>query len=142
MDDMFRPLRRYADFSGRASRREYWLYILLLVLLAFGVILAGMLIAIPFDSAWKAGHHIGPGGVVIFTIAAVLILALIVPTIAVQVRRLHDQDLSGWWALLNVIPYIGRLILLVLMLRSGTDGENRFGPDPFAPDEGVAEIFA
>ena len=62
-----------------------------------------------------------------------LVLALIVPGIAVQVRRFHDQDKSGWFVLLALIPFLGGLIVLVFMCLEGTKGPNRFGPDPKDP---------
>ena len=66
------------------------------------------------------------------TIALILILALviIIPSIAVQVRRMHDQDKSGWFVLLGLVPYIGGIVMLVFMCIEGTRGENRYGPDP------------
>jgi uncharacterized membrane protein YhaH (DUF805 family) len=142
MDDMFRPLRRYADFSGRASRREYWLYMLFAVVLVFGVLFGGMLVGGWIAPSADMFDGRSGGSSLLFGIAGLLILGLIVPSFAVQVRRFHDQDMSGWFVLLNFIPYIGRLILLFFMIRRGTDGENRFGPDPLHPDDGVAEIFA
>ncbi|MEE4200185.1 MAG: DUF805 domain-containing protein [Erythrobacter sp.] len=65
-------------------------------------------------------------------LTSLLGLALIVPGLAVQVRRFHDQDKTGWLVLLGFIPIIGGLIVLVFMLLPGTDGPNRFGPDPKA----------
>ena len=139
MDDMFRPLRRYADFSGRASRREYWLFALLQFLLIFAVIALGMTI---FGGIFDSFAHGGSGGHIMVGLFVVLIFGLLIPNIAVQVRRFHDQDMSGWFVLLHLIPYVGGLITFVFMLRSGTYGENRFGPDPYEADEAVAEIFA
>ncbi len=65
-------------------------------------------------------------------LSGIIALAFVVPLVAVQVRRFHDQDKSGWFVLLNLIPYIGVLVVLVFMLLDGTAGDNRFGPDPKA----------
>jgi uncharacterized membrane protein YhaH (DUF805 family) len=75
-----------------------------------------------------------------FALLGIFGLATIIPSIAVQVRRFHDQDKSGWFVLLNLVPYIGALIVLVFMFIEGTKGPNRFGPDP--KDPANAEVFA
>jgi len=75
-----------------------------------------------------------------FLAFCVMGLGLIVPSIALQVRRFHDQDRSGWMALLNFIPYLGGLIVFVFMCLDGTHGPNRFGPDTKAEDLG--DVFA
>src|SRR5689334_2708354 len=93
------PLKRYADFSGRSSRAEYWWFVLLVwgALLVFGVLALAM--AHGEDSAAAFGLILIPAGIAI--------LGLLIPNLAVQVRRLHDQDRSGWMILLFFIPYIG-----------------------------------
>jgi uncharacterized membrane protein YhaH (DUF805 family) len=68
-------------------------------------------------------------------------LGLIVPALAVQVRRFHDQDKSGWFVLLGLIPYVGGLIVLVFMCLPGTPGPNRFGPDPLGGTGDLAQTF-
>jgi len=119
---MLLPLKRYADFSGRSRRLEYWMFSLFTLLLLIGFY--GL--AVATGSVAEDDVPTGPA----LAIFAILSLGLIIPSLAVQVRRLHDQNLSGWWTLLNLIPYLGSLILLVPMLRGGTKGPNRFGPDP------------
>jgi uncharacterized membrane protein YhaH (DUF805 family) len=99
-------LSKYAVFEGRASRSEYW-WFQLFVALAAG--------PISILSEWASG------------VAALL---LFLPSLALAVRRLHDTDKSGWWLLLVLIPLIGAVVLLVFYLTRGTDGSNRFGPDP------------
>lgn len=136
IEDMFRPLRRYADFRGRARRREYWLFILLSWLIVGPV--AGIGIALgwhPFD-AKGAFQPLPPGGDWTLLdkgcVAALSLvtLALFTPWLAVQVRRLHDSNRGAWNLLWNVVPYIGSLVLFVLMLLPGTEGPNRYGADP------------
>ena len=130
MEYMLLPLKRYADFSGRSGRKEYWMFLLgYIVLTAQIAILAG--IAASLGSAGFSGTFL-----VLFVLLA---LALLIPSLAVQVRRFHDQDKSGWFILLSFIPYIGGIVVLVFMCLEGTKGSNRFGPDP---KENLTEIFS
>lgn len=119
MEWMLMPLKRYADFSGRSRRKEYWMFLLGVVLVA---IVLGVIEAALGMNGMVAGVY-GP-------LTTLLLLGLIIPGIAVQVRRFHDQDKSGWFVLLGFIPFVGGLIVLVFMLLEGTKGPNRFGPDP------------
>jgi uncharacterized membrane protein YhaH (DUF805 family) len=116
------PLRRYAEFDGRSTRKEFWLF----QLIPFAI-LCGMFVAVLGGSEYD-----GPGlvGTLAIIVGIIGLLGLIIPQIAVQVRRFHDQNLSGLLALLNLIPYLGGLIVFVFMLLDGTKGENKFGPDP------------
>lgn len=123
------PLKRYADFSGRSRRKEYWSFVLGIVVVA---ILLGIVEGIVGLSGSVAGLY-GP-------LTLLLVLGIIVPSIAVQVRRFHDQDKSGWFVLLGLIPFVGGIIVLVFMFLEGTKGPNRFGPDP--KDPGGAEVFS
>jgi uncharacterized membrane protein YhaH (DUF805 family) len=107
----------YVNFSGRAARSEYWFWYLFFVLVAIGAAL--------IDLALFPRSNISP----INTIAE---LALLLPTLAVSIRRLHDLDRSGWWIFLGLIPIIGTIWLVVWFCTRGTLGPNRFGPDPLA----------
>ena len=122
MNWMLMPLRRYADFSGRSSRKEYWMFTLFIFLVMMALLALGFVI----------GGGMGEGGTPGISLIMVVIfgLSIIVPSIAVQVRRFHDQDKSGWMVLLGFIPYVGSLIVLVFMCLEGTRGENKYGPDP------------
>ena len=124
MEWMLMPLRRYADFNGRSRRKEYWMFFLAYVLI---LAVTGIL--------YEISHVVGG------LIAAVVVLGLFIPSLAVQVRRFHDQDKSGWFVLLSIIPYIGGLIVLVFMAIDGTRGPNRFGEDPKGID-GLSDVFA
>ena len=141
MDWMLMPLRRYADFSGRSRRKEYWMFVLFTLLL-YAVI--GILVAVIGGATGAFSPDAGPDipvfGWVVLAIIMILVLGLLVPTLAVIVRRLHDQDKSGWFILIQLIPYIGGIILLIFMFIEGTKGENRFGPDP--KGENIADVFA
>lgn len=119
MDWMLMPLRRYAEFSGRSRRKEYWMFVL-------GCLIAAVVIGIVegiLGINQMVGGVYGP-------ITTLFGLGLIVPGIAVQVRRFHDQDKSGWFVLLGLIPFIGSIAVIVFMCLEGTKGENRFGADP------------
>ncbi|WP_245646493.1 DUF805 domain-containing protein [Sphingobium abikonense] len=120
---MLLPLRRYAQFTGRASRKEFWLFQLVPIALFSITLVFTMVDRDAYD-------EIGAVGNLAIGLFVLGILALIVPALTVQVRRFHDQDRSGWFVLLNLIPYIGALAVLVFMLLEGTAGDNRFGPNP------------
>lgn len=111
---MIRPFQRYADFTGRSCRTEYWVFQLNYLIVTILFFLFGVAGFIEIGS----------------TLLFVAIIFLIIPSLAVQIRRLHDQDKSGWFSLINFIPYVGWLIVLVLMLLPGTEGENSYGLDP------------
>jgi|APSaa5957512535_1039671.scaffolds.fasta_scaffold258890_2 uncharacterized membrane protein YhaH (DUF805 family) len=115
--------KRYATFSGRAQRREFWLFVLIyliLLLIAYGVDIA--------IGTYDEENGIG-------VVGGILILALLIPNLAVSVRRLHDTDRSGWWILIALIPLIGPIWFLVLAILNGTDVENRFGANPIASEQ-------
>ncbi len=103
---------KYASFSGRARRQEYWMFILV-------YIIAYVLLAV-IDAV-----------VGTMVLALIFSLALLVPSLAVAVRRLHDTNRSGWWLLLGLIPLVG-LVLIVFLALEGTKGDNQYGPDPKA----------
>ena len=128
MEWMLLPLKRYADFQGRSRRKEYWMFALGVVIVAIVLsIIEGILIIEGIQSeSGNIGGAYGP-------LSAIFLLAIIVPAIAVQVRRFHDQDKSGWWVLLGLIPLLGGIVVLVFMCLEGTRGPNRFGPDPKDP---------
>jgi uncharacterized membrane protein YhaH (DUF805 family) len=125
MDWMLMPLRRYADFNGRSQRKEYWMFVL-------GYFLAMIVVGV----VYAISHLLGG---IIF---CVLALGLFVPAIAVMIRRFHDQDKSGWFVLLHLIPYVGGIIVLVFMCIEGTRGPNRFGPDPKGGASNMGDVFA
>ena len=110
-------LTQYADFTGRARRKEYWMFVLfsLLIYLLVAIVLVAL-------SATESAINI---------VIGLLALSLMLPNLAVTIRRLHDTDRSGWWALLSFVPILS-LVILVFMFLDGTSGGNRFGPDPKA----------
>lgn len=134
MNLMFQPLRKYADFYGRARRAEYWLFTLLMVLVVIPVAIIG--------EVAEATGQLGPGTAILFLILGLIYLGLLIPSIAVTVRRLHDTNRSGWWLLISLIPLIGGLVLFVFTVLDGTPGPNRFGSDPKGRGETLATVFA
>lgn len=103
---------KYAQFDGRARRQEYWMFFLINLGIAIAIAIVEGLI-----------------GVTMGIIGLLYALAVLVPSIAAGVRRLHDTDRSGWWMLLGFVPLIG-LALIVLLALEGTQGPNQYGPDP------------
>ena len=136
MEWMILPYKRYFDFSGRSRRKEYWLFTLLyvLVILFFAGIMVAGVVGLEKNETPGPTFWVGLAGMILF------LLASLIPSIAVAVRRFHDQNQSGWLYLLGFIPSIGGLIVMVFMCLDGTKGENRFGPDP--KDPASADIFA
>ena len=122
MDAVKSCFEKYATIQGRARRAEYWWFYLFIIIAYIVVsVVAGVLSAI-----------IPILGAVAFGALALGAIAILIPSICVTVRRLHDQDRSGWWILIAFVPAIGGIVLLVFMILRGTEGDNRFGPDPLA----------
>lgn len=141
---------KYATFSGRASRSEYWWFALFYVLVAFVLGTLFILFAGGMSMMGPGGNAsagMGIFGIIISIVAAVFFLGMLLPTIALSVRRYHDINLSGWWylavflvSLVPVLSLVGTVAFFVVGLIKGTDGPNKFGPDPLKP--GGADIFA
>jgi uncharacterized membrane protein YhaH (DUF805 family) len=111
-------LRKYAVFSGRARRKEYWYFFL------FNIIISMVLAVI---DAMTGTFSIEAG---IGLLGAIYSLAVLIPGIAVSVRRLHDTDRSSWFLLIGFIPCIGAIVLLVFLVQEGNPGTNQYGADP------------
>ena len=118
MEWYFTVLRKYAEFDGRSRRKEYWMYQL------FNLVVVMILYASDiFAAIYDTGLGVG-----VLTIG--YSLAVIVPGLAVKVRRLHDTGRSGWWLLVGFIPVIGAIALFVFMVSEGDAGSNEYGDDP------------
>ena len=137
MEWMLMPYRRYADFSGRSRRKEYWMFALLQAIIAIVLLIVMFTLG---GLSGSGGTSFGPMGMLGAGLLVIWGLATIIPSIAVQVRRFHDQDKSGWMVLIGFIPYIGGIIVFVFMCLAGTAGPNRFGPDPKDPTS--ADVFS
>lgn len=125
MDWMLMPYRRYADFSGRSRRKEYWMFYLLVVIV---YVIASVIMGMGAPTIDPATGQMVGGGM-LWTVGAALLgifwLGSIIPSLAVSIRRMHDQDRSGWW----ILCPIANIIFLFI---DGTPGPNRFGEDPKA----------
>jgi len=110
-------LKKYATFSGRARRREYWFFILFYALIIFALAIVEGIIGL------RAGKGVG-------ILSGLFALAMFIPSLAVAVRRLHDIGRTGWWLLIGFVPLIGPLVLLVFALLDGQPGANDYGPNP------------
>lgn len=148
---MILPFRRYAEFSGRSRRMEYWSFALLnvAVYLVLGAVMVagGIPLAALADPEAARGVTLGAGFFVGGGLLVIYGLAILLPSIAVVVRRLHDRDMSGWWYLglivasfIPLVGFVAGIAFLVLMLLPGTPGPNRFGPDP--KDPANVQVFA
>lgn len=110
-------LKHYVDFKGRARRKEYWFFALFQII---AIILAGIVggvldnVGLPFSSI----------------LVTIVTLGLLLPSLAVTFRRLHDIGKSGWWILITLVPCVGGIILLVFMLLDSQPGSNAYGPNP------------
>lgn len=112
--------KNYANFNGRARRKEYWGTMLVYMIVA---VILSMLMNITFWISEYLSYFF-------VLVASIFYLATIVPIIALTVRRLHDVDKSGWWYFISLVPLIGGIWLLILLCTEGTRGENQFGADP------------
>jgi uncharacterized membrane protein YhaH (DUF805 family) len=120
-------------YSGRASRREFWLGYLSVFLLMLPLAFVLNLLEAEEYQYRSLGH--GVRNLVLLQLVVIVVVLLFhLATISAGCRRLHDQDRSGCWLLLGLIPFIGWLVLIVLFCKPGTKGANRFGDDPL---EGV-----
>ena len=107
-------LKEYAVFSGRARRKEYWMFSLFNTIIYFVLFLIGT--------------FVGIGGV----LSGLYILCVFIPAIAVLVRRLHDTNRSGWWCLIGLVPLVGAIVLLVFLAQDSQEGDNQYAPNPKA----------
>jgi uncharacterized membrane protein YhaH (DUF805 family) len=114
MNWYLKVLKQYVDFSGRARRTEYWMFVL------FNIIVSGI--------AYVLDYALGFVGV----ISGLYSLAILLPSLAVVVRRLHDVGKGGGWIFISCVPVIGWVWLLVLLFTDSEVDDNRFGPNPKA----------
>jgi len=115
-------LRNYATFSGRAQRAEYWIFTLINTFIYVALLILDVV-------AGTAGEDAAAG---LGVISMLYCLAVLLPCLALFIRRLHDTNKSGWWFWLCLIPFLGGLILLIFMVTDSTPGDNDYGPNPKA----------
>jgi len=115
MNHFLDGFKRFADFEGRATRTQYWMFVLFCLIF--------YILALVLDS--MVGGEI-------FTV--LFMLAIIIPSLSLCARRLHDTGRSGWWQLLVLIPYLGSLILLLFCIIESEPGTNQYGDNPQGVD--------
>ncbi|HEY1103093.1 MAG TPA: DUF805 domain-containing protein [Burkholderiaceae bacterium] len=118
MDWFLLALKNYATFTGRARRKEYWMFVLFYVLILFGLSIVDALLGTGF-------------------FGAIFVLGMVIPSIAAAVRRLHDTGRSGWWMLIGFIPLVGLVLIYFLVLDSDAS-DNAYGPSPKLADGAAA----
>ena len=118
MNWYLKVLKQYADFIGRARRKEYWMFVLFNMIFSVIAMILDNVLGIAME-----GIGYGP-------LYGIYLLAIILPSLAVAVRRLHDIGKSGWMILISLIPLIGGILLLVLLVTDSNPGDNQYGPNP------------
>ena len=130
MNWYLQALKKNADFSGSARRRGNWFFVL------FNIIIYILLsICDVFLGTYSAAASIG-------ILAGIYSLAVLIPGIAVTVRRLHDTGRSGWWILIQLVPLVGSIVLLIFLLIDSQPGQNAYGPSPKGGESTVANVPA
>lgn len=109
-------LKKYAIFEGRARRKEYWYFVLFSFIVTFALTIIDVLI--------------GTFGAGIGTLSGIYGLGVLIPSIAVGIRRLHDTNRSGWWLLIGLVPIIGPIVLIIFLALDSNPEENRYGGNP------------
>ncbi|MCG9749484.1 DUF805 domain-containing protein [Vibrio brasiliensis] len=112
-------LKKYAEFSGRARRKEYWMFFLFNLIFSFILAFVDAVLGTVF-------------------IGFIYALAVFIPSIAVTVRRLHDIGRTGWWVLIGLVPVIGFIVIFIFVATNGNEGSNEYGPNP----KELGETFA
>jgi len=116
-------LKKYAVFSGRARRKEYWMFYLMSIIVA--------VLLVFFEIIFRT-----PG-----LLTKIYPFTMVIPNISVSVRRLHDTDRSGWWFLINLVPVIGSIFFLFFTIEDSAPGENRYGANPKEEGMGITNII-
>ncbi len=123
MEWYLKVVKQYADFNGRARRKEFWMFTLFNFIFAIVAAVLDNILGIT-----ASGIPYGP-------LYGLYVLAMLIPGIAVSVRRLHDREQSGWMLLIGLIPIVGTIWLLVLFVLEGTPDTNKYGANPKAAAE-------
>ena len=139
MSDMLLAYRRYARFSGRSRRREYWLFILGVVIGSFVFAALDAALGLGGSATGVADSHGFNYSLNGGLLAGIWSLFNLIPSLSVAVRRLHDTGRTGWWLPVVLVPLLGTIVFLVFMCLDGERGPNRFGADPKA---GTGEAYA
>lgn len=111
-------LKQYAAFSGRSRRKEYWLFVLFSTLISIVLVILDAM----------TGTLRAPSGLGL--LSGIYALAVLLPSLGVSIRRLHDTNRTGWWLLLGLVPLIGPIVLIVFFASDSNPGDNEYGPNP------------
>lgn len=111
MSYFIEALKKYAVFSGRARRKEYWMFSLFAAIIAVVLAVIGLAIKFPY-------------------LVILFYVAILLPGLGVSIRRLHDTGRSGWWLLIGIVPVVGGIMLLVFTCTDSKPGANQYGPNP------------
>jgi uncharacterized membrane protein YhaH (DUF805 family) len=118
MDWYLMVLKKYAQFEGRSRRKELWMFTLFNCLFSWPLYILGLV------------FHENALGTIFLGLYFIYVLAVLVPCLAVAIRRLHDTGRSGWWLLIILVPFVGPIILLVFYVLDSQPGANQYGPNP------------
>ena len=118
MKYFLKVIKKYAEFKGRARRKEYWMYRLFFLLFSIPIMFVDIALNLTFGDLFYGPFY------------TVFMLALILPDLGVTIRRLHDIGKSGWWIFIAAIPVIGIVWFLILMTTDSAPGENKYGSNP------------
>jgi uncharacterized membrane protein YhaH (DUF805 family) len=116
-------IKKYAVFSGRARRKEFWMFTLFSVIISIIISILDRLFGLTYGSGNTSG-----------VLSTIYSLAVLLPSIGVGIRRLHDTGRTGWWLLINLVPCIGFIVYIVFAAQEGNAGDNAYGPDPKAAE--------
>lgn len=111
---------KYATFTGRARRQEFWMYFLVVAIIEIALSIIFSIL----------GSIAGVFSIIGSFIIGLFGLVIIIPTLALWMRRLHDTGKSGWWLLISLIPVVGSIVLLIFALLDSQPGDNKYGPNP------------
>lgn len=114
-------LQQYVDFAGRARRTEFWMFVLFSLIISIVLGVLDSLLGLTFVPGTTSGW-----------LGLIYGLAVLLPSLGVTVRRLHDTGRSGWWVLIGLVPLAGAIVLIVFCAAEGNRGPNAYGPDPKA----------
>ncbi len=110
MEHYTQAFKQFADFHSRTGRQGFWMFVLINLVISFGIGLVGSMISMPFLSILYS-------------------LVVFIPGIAITARRLHDIGKSGWWQLIMLIPLIGLIVIIIFCIKE-SEGDNQYGPKP------------
>ena len=127
MNDFIQPYKKYAQFTGRADRKEFWYFVLFyFVVCAILSVLDGMLFGTGRAQFGNGGFDVSSSG----PLAAIFAIGSIIPMLAVAIRRLHDTGKTGWWILIGLIPLVGTILLIAFYAQKGQPEANAHGEPP------------